>query len=229
MEEIKLSAVKREDKGKGVAHKLRQAGSIPGVIYGPEIDPFALMINTRELANLIRKHGSSNMLIKLDVEGEKKSRNVIVRELQRDPVDGGFTHIDLYQVSPKKKLHLTTSIRLTGTPEGVKLGGILQHIIRELDISCLPGNIPDHVEVDVTALNIGDSIHVSDISIEKVEILTNPSRTLATVVPPTVIKKTVEEEAAEAEAAAEEEAEAAAGEGAEGEAKPEEGAEDKKE
>ncbi len=227
MEEIKLSAVKREDKGKGAAHKIRQAGSIPGVLYGPEINPFALMISSRELATLIRKHGSSNMLIKLDVEGEKKTRKVIVRELQRDPVNGEFKHIDLYQVSPKKKLHLTTRVKLIGTPEGVKLGGILQHIIRELDISCLPGDIPDHVDVDVSALDIGDSIHVSNISIDKVDILTNPARTVVTVVPPTVIKKTVEEEAAEAEAAAEEAAEAAAEEGAEGEAKTEERAEEK--
>jgi large subunit ribosomal protein L25 len=233
MEEVLLTAVKREDTGKGVARKLRQNGSIPGVLYGPDVKSFAVLLDSRELTTLFRRLGTANRLINLTVGDEKRKRKVIIRELQRDPVNGHIRHIDLYQVSMKKKINMTTEVKLTGTPEGVKLGGILQHIIRDLDISCLPSDIPDQVEIDVSALEVGDSIHVSDISVEKVDILTNPARTIVTVVPPTVIKKTAEEEAAEAEAEAEA-AEAAEGEeGEEGEAAPadekkEESAEEKK-
>jgi large subunit ribosomal protein L25 len=216
MEEIVLSAEKREDTGKGVARKLRQAGSTPGVLYGPEADPCSLYVNTRELATLLRRRSGYSALINLKINGEDDNRKVIIRELQRDPVSGEVEHLDLYQVSMKKKLNLTTNVILKGTAAGVKLGGIMQHIIRELDIACLPVDIPDHIEVDVSEMEIGDSIHVSDISMDKVDILTNPARTLATVVPPTVIKTAAEEaEEVEGEEAVEGE------EVAEGEEKPE--------
>lgn len=225
MEAIRLSAEKREEVGKGAARKIRVNGQIPAVLYGPETKPRPLAVNSRELAALLRTHGGSSRLINLNIDGEKRSRKVIIRELQRDPVRGDLEHIDLYQVSMKKKLTMTAPISLTGTPEGVKLGGIMQHVIRELDIACLPSDIPDRIEVDVSALEIGDSIHVRDLSVGTVDILTNPARTIVTVVPPTVIK--VEEPVA-AEVA--EEAEVAEGEeAAEAEAKPEDKAETKAE
>jgi large subunit ribosomal protein L25 len=216
MAEIKLSAEKRERIGKGAARKLRKTGCIPGVLYGPEIEPANVIVKTLELAGLLRAHGNAKRLIDLTLDGENGGRKVIIRELQRDPITGDFRHVDLYQVSMTKRLHLTARVRLVGTPAGVKLGGIMQHIIRDLDIACLPSDIPDRVEVEVSDLEIGDSVHVSDISIDKVEILTNPARTIVTVVPPTVIKTAAEEAA---EAAPEEEA---VEEVAEGEAKPEE-------
>ena len=218
MEEIKLTAERRDGVGKGVARKLRADGRIPGVIYGPETDSFPVSINTKNFAALLRSQGGTGKLIDLAVDGEDTPRKVIVRELQRDPVTGAFEHVDLYQVSMKKKLNMTARIHLVGTPEGVKLGGILQHVVRELDIACLPMDIPDRIELDVSKLEIGDSIHVSDIEVDKVDVLTNPTRTVVTVVPPTVIK--VAEEIAAAEG---EEAEAAEGEAVEGEAAPAEG------
>ena len=232
MEEIKLTAERRDDVGKGVARKLRADGKLPGVIYGPETEAFPVAVNARDFATMIRTQGGTGKLIDLTVNGEETPRKVILRELQRDPVTGNFEHVDLYQVSMKKKLNMTAKITLVGTPEGVKLGGILQSIIRELDIACLPMDIPDKVELDVSALEIGDSIHVSDISVDKVDILTNPARTVVTVVPPTVIKVAEPEEVAEGEEgeAVEGEGEAAEGEAApaEGEAKKEEGGEEKK-
>ncbi len=221
MEAIKLTATKREGTGKGDARKLRATGFIPGILYGPEIDPAPISVNALELGALYRQQGTSSRLINLDFNGEKNGRMVIIREVQRDPVTGVFRHVDLYQVSMTKKLNITARIQLVGTPAGVKLGGILQHILRDIEISCLPSDIPDRIEIDVSALEIGDSIHVRDISMEKVDILANPTRAIATVVPPTVVKTAAEEaaEAAEAEAA---EVEAVEGEeAAEGEAKPE--------
>jgi large subunit ribosomal protein L25 len=220
METIKLTAAKREGAGKGDARKLRATGFIPGILYGPEIEPAPISVNALELGAMFRQQGSSSRLINLDFNGEKNGRMVIIREIQRDPVTGVFRHIDLYQVSMTKKLNITARITLVGTPAGVKLGGILQHIIRDLDIYCLPSDIPDKIEVDVSELEIGDSVHVKDIVLDKVEILSNPTRAVATVVPPTVVKTAAEEAAEEAEA--EEGEEIAEGEeAAEGEVKEE--------
>jgi large subunit ribosomal protein L25 len=209
MDEIKLIAERRDGVGKGTARKLRARGLMPGVVYGPETESQPVSINIKELAALLRAQGGTGKLIDLNLNDEKEPRKVIIRELQREPVTGGYEHVDFYQVSMKKKLNMTVRVHLTGTPEGVKLGGILQHILRDLEIACLPIDIPDRIELDVSKLEIGDSIHVSHIQLDKVDILTPPVRTIVTVVPPTVIKV----------------AEAAAGEGAEGEAAEGEAAE----
>ncbi|PKK84202.1 MAG: 50S ribosomal protein L25 [candidate division Zixibacteria bacterium HGW-Zixibacteria-1] len=209
MDEIKLIAERRDGVGKGTARKLRARGLMPGVVYGPETEAQPVSINIKELAALLRAQGGTGKLIDLNLNDEKEPRKVIIRELQREPVTGGYEHVDFYQVSMKKKLNMTVRVHLTGTPEGVKLGGILQHILRDLEIACLPIDIPDRIELDVSKLEIGDSIHVSYIQLDKVDILTPPVRTIVTVVPPTVIKV----------------AEAAAGEGAEGEAAEGEAAE----
>jgi len=229
MEEIKILAERRDGVGKGVARKLRADGKLPGVIYGPDTESFSVSINAKDFAAMIRTQGGAGKLIDLAVNGEDKTRKVILRDLQRDPVSGKFEHVDFYEVSMKKKLNMTAKITLVGTPEGVKLGGILQSIIRELEIACLPMDIPDKIELDVSALEIGDSLHVSDIHVEGIDVLTDLARTVVTVVPPTVIKVAEPEEGEVAEGE-EAEGEAAEGEEAEGEgeAKKEEGGEEKK-
>lgn len=221
MKEITLVAEKREGRGKGASHRVRRDGSIPGIIYGPEIEPVTVAVKTNELSNLIRREGRTNMLIDLNVGGENSPRKVIIRELQRDPVTGSPKHIDLYQVSLKRKLNLAVTVNLIGIPDGVKnAGGILQQVRREIEIDCLPTAIPDNIEIDVSEMNIGDSIHVEDISIEGVEIITEQRLTIATVVPPTVIK-VAEEVAVEGEEGEEGEEVEEGAEPAEGEAKPE--------
>ncbi|MBN2226540.1 MAG: 50S ribosomal protein L25 [candidate division Zixibacteria bacterium] len=221
MKEVRLTAEKRDGIGKGVARQSRLNGYIPGVVYGPETESFPITMKATELDAFLRHHGHSNVLIDLDIDGMPGERKVLIRELQRDPVRGTPRHVDMYQVSMKKRINLSIGIELVGMPEGVKLGGILQHIIRELDIACLPTDIPDNVQLDVSELQIGDSLHVSDITIDKVEILANPKRTVVTVVPPTVVKT---EEPKAAEGAGEEgaAAEGETAEGAEGEGKKEE-------
>ncbi len=220
MNEIVLNAEKRETIGKESSHKVRGAGNIPGVLYGPEIEATPITVNVRELGGLIRKEGRTNMLIDLNLgEGGGNGRKVIIRELQRDPVTGAIHHVDLYQVALDRKLNMMVSVHLTGTPRGVKdAGGILQQTRREIEISCLPADIPNRIELDVSELEIGDSMHVSDIELPGAEIITDKKLTLCTVVPPTVIKAATTE-AEEAEEAEGEEAEGEAAEGAEGEAK----------
>ena len=225
MKEIVLTAHPRETQGKGAARKIRQGGNIPGILYGPEVKPLNISLNGADLATLIRHEKRTNMLIDLNLGEEKKPRKVIIRELQRDPITGVFEHVDFYQVSMKKKINLAVRVQLVGLASGVKnSGGIMEHVTREIEIACLPTDIPEKVEVDISALEIGDSVHVRDLKIEKVEILTDLDQTVATVVPPTIIKVEVPVAAVPAEG------EAVEGEAAEGEAKAEgaEGAEGKK-
>ncbi len=228
MKEIRLTAETRQSIGKENARKVRRTGMIPGILYGPEIEPLPLSLKTSDLAGLIRHEGRTNMLLDLDLANDKKARKVIIRELQRDPVTGAFKHVDLYQVSMKKKLHLSVHVYLTGTPAGVKsAGGILEHVTRDIEIACLPSDIPERVEIDVSALEIGDSVHVGNLKVDNVDILTDLRQTIATLVPPTVIKTEAAPAAAEAvegaEAAPAEGEEAAAAEGEAGK-KPEEAA-----
>ncbi|MCX6826561.1 MAG: 50S ribosomal protein L25 [candidate division Zixibacteria bacterium] len=223
MQEIKLMAETREGVGKERSRKLRRTGVVPGILYGPETKPLPLVVKSGELSGLIRHHGRTNMLIDLGLNNETATCKVIIRELQRDPVSGQYCHIDFYQVSMKKKLHLSALVHLTGLASGVKnSGGIMEHVTREIEIACLPSDIPEKIEIDISALEIGDSIHVRDLKVDKVDILTDLGQTIATVVPPTIIKtETVAAPTAEEAAAAEEAGKLAEGETAEGETKAE--------
>ena len=213
MKEVALTVVPREGKGKGPARQTRMVGFIPGVIYGPETQPESIKVENRAFNAAWKLAGSGSVIFSLD-KGGKKTK-VLIRELQRDPVTSNVIHVDFHAISMTKPIHLSIPIFLVGTPVGVKTeGGILQATMREIEISCLPTDIPEHVEINVEHLHIGDSLHIRDISIPKVKILEEPDTTLAVVSAPTVLK-TVEEEAAEALAAAEA---AAAAPGAEGEA-----------
>jgi large subunit ribosomal protein L25 len=222
MKELNLTVQKREGTGKGPNRRLRQNGDVPAIVYGPETQPIAVRVNFRTLYRLM--HGTPlNTLINLDIEGEGgPARKVIIRELQKDPVSGDLVHIDFHSVAMDKPITVTVPVNLVGLPLGVKtFGGIVEHIQRDVTISCLPAHIPEEVTLDISELNIGESLHVSNLKIENATILDEGTRTLVTVVAPTVVKSAAEEAAAAAEGEAAE-GEAAEGEaGAEGEAKAE--------
>ena len=227
MKEIVLAAEAREGVGKGPARQARRDGRIPAVIYGPESEPKAIAVDQRAMKAVIRAAAGSSTLMDLDVDGKKNK--VIMREVQRDPVTSEIIHIDFHAVSMTKPINVAIPIQVTGTAIGVKRdGGILQTNMREIEISCLPDKIPEHIEVDVTELAIGDSIHVENLTLPSdVNVISDASRTVLVIGAPTVVK-TDEPAAEEGEAEGEEGAEAPAEEGAE--AKPAEAAEgDKKE
>lgn len=209
MERFELIVHKRELLRKGGARKLRSQGLIPAVFYGPQTPSTAVAVSRRDIIRVL-EHGQ-NVLINLriaDGKGKKgESGHVaVVKELQMDPVKGVPIHADFFEISMEEKMAVEVPIRLIGKPEGTKIGGVLEQIRRELEIECLPKDLPAYIEVDVGHLNIGDSIHVQDITVEKVKVLTEPHLTLATVVPPTVEKEPEPE--AVAEEIEEEEAEA---------------------
>jgi large subunit ribosomal protein L25 len=229
MSEVVLKAKTREGTGKGVARKIRAEGRIPAVVYGHKTKPINLSIDGKAFEDLFRSVSIESTVINLEVEGgPKKPMKILIREIQRHPYRDKILHLDFYQISMKEAVTVEVPISLLEVPVGVRTeGGILQHQLREVQISCLPGEIPEKIELDVSELSIGESIHVGDLKLEGVDLLSDPDGLVATVLPPTVIKEEVkpeveEEEALEPELVSkekEEEAEPAAAEG--GKAKPE--------
>jgi large subunit ribosomal protein L25 len=198
-----LNGEQRTGTGKGFVKKLRVAGRIPAIYYGRGEQPIALTVNAKEVETLIHGAASANVIVDLTVAGAAAAdRKALIREIQRDPVVGNILHLDLQHISLTEKITVEVPIELIGIPIGVKDGGgILEHVLREVEVECLPTDIPAHLEADVTALNIGDSLHVSDLKAERVTILTEADRPIATVVPPTILEEAAP--AAEGEVAAE--------------------------
>jgi len=223
MREIPITVERRSEVGKGFARRARMAGLIPGVVYGPEIDPISVSVEEREFRAAMKDVTRSSIL-NLKLNG--KETKAVLRDIQRDPVTNRVLHLDFHAISMNRPINVSIPIHFTGTPIGVKVdGGIMQTTMRELEISCLPANIPDDLTIDVAELGIGDSIHVKDIDLENVDILVEGRRTIVVISAPTVIKAEATE--AEEELAEGEEAEAvAAAEEAEG--APAEGETEKK-
>jgi len=219
-----LTAEPREGTGKGPNRKLRTAGRIPGVVYGKKRDAQAVSVDPAALDQVLRGGGAGlNTLIELSVGG--RTDTVLVKELQRHPVHGRYAHVDFYQVDLTRKITVSVPLHFIGKARGVEFGGILDHPLREIEVECLPRAIPEFVEVDVSALEIGQAVHVSDLRLpEGVEVKTDASLPVASVVVPaaeveaapteTVVEGEVPEgEAAAAAAPAEAEAEAEKGRG----------------
>jgi large subunit ribosomal protein L25 len=199
---VALTSARRAGTGKGTARKLRAAGRIPAVFYGRGEAAIPLTVEMKDLKSAMESASGGNVIVDLRVEGEAAAdRKAIIREIQRDPVAGRILHVDFQHISLTEKITVEVPVVLVGTPTGVKDGGgILETLLREVEVECLPTDIPAHIDVDVSALGIGDSIHVGDLKAERITIVTDPDRTVATVVPPTVLEEAKPaEEAAAAE------------------------------
>ncbi len=183
-----LSAEPREQRGKGGSRKLRSAGRIPAVVYGHGETTRSLTVDGRELERLFAHIHRENTVINLKITGEKAEVRALVREVQSHPARGNILHVDFYQVHAGERITVEVPIHLIGTAAGVKAGGILQHSLNQLEIACLADQIPDEIRIDVTGLEIGDSIHVNDLVLpEGVESLVDGHRSVASVIPPTVV------------------------------------------
>lgn len=205
MERPVLPAEIREGIGKGRARKLRAKGLVPAIFYGPRTQSISLVIDAKELAKTLQTEAGENVLIDLDIrKGDRSERKVVMmKDVQIDPLQGTALHTDFYEVVMDEMIIVEVPIHLVGKPEGTKMGGILEQVRRVIQIQCLPGDIPKRIDVDVSSLKIGDSIHVQEIQMEKVKILSDANLTIATVVPPVVEEKVVEEVVAEAAEGAE--------------------------
>lgn len=178
-----LKAVLRQSAGKGTARKLRAAGQVPAVLYGHGEKPRPLSVNAHELGLLIASVNVENTLVRLDIDGEGM-QDVLLREVQMHAYKPEALHVDFFHVNAKETLHVKIPVRLTGTPVGVHTdGGILDHVLYDLEVECLPGNIPDGVEIDVSNLALGESVRVGDIPPrEGVKFLQDAELPIASVV-----------------------------------------------
>jgi large subunit ribosomal protein L25 len=161
-----LAVEVRSDTGKGVARKLRAVGRIPAVLYGHGNASVSLSIQAKDLDTLLKtSHAGLNTLIDLEGDSAVAGKVVLIKELQRHSVAGTLSHADFFEIDATAKIHVSVPIKLEGIPEGVKLGGVLEHMMREIDLLCLPNAIPDSLEVDVSGMNQNESLHVSDLTL----------------------------------------------------------------
>jgi large subunit ribosomal protein L25 len=208
MPEIVVAAQNRTETGKNVNRRLRSQGKIPGVVYGSGKDPVRVAVSPKEITAILRSASGENTLFDLDLGGSR--RRVILKEFQLEPVKGQLLHADFYEVALDKVLQVNVHVDVQGTPVGVKVqGGILDFVTRELEVECLPADIPEKITIDVSQLEMGKHIRVADITAPpKVKILTEADVVIVHVVAP----RAEEAAAATAEAAPAEGAEAAAAE-----------------
>lgn len=182
--QVSIAAGSRTTTGKGAARTVRRAGKVPAVIYGHSRDPEALLLDAAALGRALQGATAATML-DVTVDGRAPVR-ALIREVQRDPVrSSNILHVDFYEVRADEKITVSVPVHLKGIPDGVRnFGGVLDHMRRELEIEVFPGDLPDSIDVDVTALAIGHSIFVRDIHLERAEILDDPDQPVATVAAP---------------------------------------------
>jgi len=204
MAEIVLSAENRESRGKGPARRLRTKGLIPAVVYGGTSDPESVAVDPKTLLRVLKSESGRNTILSLDFGGGKKT-SAILKSWQVDPIKERFLHADFFRIAMDVAIRVTVPIRTQGEARGVKVdGGILELIMRSVEVECLPGDIPEHIDIDVSNLRIHDALRVSDLPPNaKVKVLQAAEQVLVHVI-------SVKEEAAPTPGAAEGEAAAAA-------------------
>lgn len=184
MEQIELLAQSRAEFGKGPARRLRSTGRVPAVLYGAGIDGSEVMsLDYKELSKVLHTEAGRNVLINLDIDGSGKPRLVMFKEIVRHPLKETIQHVDLYVVSVENTIVVEVPIHLTGKAEGVVLGGILQQELRKVKVECLPTNIPEAIDYDITELIIGQTIHIGDLQLpEGVSAHDDPAGTIVSIV-----------------------------------------------
>jgi large subunit ribosomal protein L25 len=181
-----LTATRRDDTGKGVARKLRASGQIPAVIYGHNREPQSLVVPSRELERLLDHISAGSTVIDLDIGGT--TARTLIREIQRHPFKRQILHVDFQELVAGETVTVEVPLVIVGTAEGVRVGGgTLDLVLREVEVECDPGNIPNHIDVDVTNLTIGHSIHVGDLTLPAgVTMITDAEQTIAVCSAPRV-------------------------------------------
>ena len=185
--ETKLQAEKRDETGKGVARRLRADGRVPGVLYGQGVEPVALSVDAREMFHILHGAAGANALVDLVVDGSEHL--VLAREIQRDYIHNSLIHIDFLAVSRTQAITVNVPVVETGEAAGVKEGGVVEHHLREVAVECFPQDVPDQIEIDITEIELGDMVHVSDlVAPEGVTILTNLEDAVLSIITPAVLR-----------------------------------------
>ncbi len=209
MDFLNINANTRTTKGNGPARALRRQGQIPAILYGPDNAPTPIAVNTHDLELLLKSSPSGQIFVNLAIDsgGERKA---LLKELQRHPVSGQYIHADFYEVAMDRKIRVRVPVTTRGKSHGVEMGGMLQIIRRELEVLCLPNDIPETIEIDITGLDMGESIHVEDVPLAgEVEIPHEVNFTVLTILSGRKVEEEAVEEGEEVELEETEEAEAA--------------------
>jgi large subunit ribosomal protein L25 len=209
-ERVRLEVKERDVCGSEVSRRLRREGFIPGVLYGSG-DPRPFYVGERELRRALGGQQGTHAILDVVVDGTKKEHHAVLKDYQLDPVRSALLHVDLHEVRLDRPIQAQVAVELLGEAAGVKLGGLLSQIIREITVEALPMSMPEHLEIDVSALEIGDSVRVSDLAVpEGATIIEDPESVVAAVVAPRRVELPEDEvlEEAEGEEGALEEGEA---------------------
>lgn len=184
--EMVVDVSPRQGTGKNESRRVRAAGLVPGVVYGGGRDPVAVTVDPRKIIDILRSESGENTLFTLKLGGTDAKRVVMIRDYQRDPVKGRLVHVDFVRVDLTKMIEVKVPIHVIGTPIGVKLeGGLLDNVIREVSVSCLPSEIPGFVEIDASEVHVGQHLSIRDIKIsDKIKILDDPDHTVLVVALP---------------------------------------------
>jgi len=183
-----LKAEVREGTGKGVARKLRQAGRLPAVVYGRDMESIHLSLDTHDTEYLFRNISVDNTIIELDIEGEKETHQTLVREIQTHPWKAHVMHVDFLRIQKGVAVEMDVPLHLNGIPVGVRIGGgVIEQVIHDLPIRCIPSAIPESIEVDISHMDLNDVLHVADITFaEGIEVMVAPERTICSIAQPKI-------------------------------------------
>ncbi len=189
MQKVVLKAEKRAEIGKGGARNLRRHGMLPAVLYAAGSST-PIKIQGKEISKLMASGGGEHVLINIELSDDKRGKKdhwALVKDYQLDPIRNELLHVDFLEISLEKKIKITIPVMITKEPMGIKKGGIMQQLMRDIEIECLPTQIPDGIEVDVSSLDIGHSLHVSDLAVkEGIKIISDPKEVILTVTAPVV-------------------------------------------
>jgi large subunit ribosomal protein L25 len=193
--QVKLTAQRREATGRSAMRKLKARGIVPAIVYGAKDKPQPLQVSRRDISLMLSHASGENILVELEIAGEKGSRMAMIQEIQHSPVGGDVLHVDFHAVSMDEKIEAGVPLEPVGIANGVKnFGGLLEQSLRTLEVECLPRDLPDKITVDVSDLNIGDSIHVRDIQLPAGVVAKTPSDlTTFSVLAPVVEEEPVAE------------------------------------
>ena len=186
MKELVVDVKGRGDLGKNESRRLRSQGQIPAIVYGARKEPVPVVVDPKKILEIIRSESGVNTIFQLNLAEKEARRHVMIKEYQVDPVKGNLIHADFVRIQMDEVIEVDVPVQVTGEAAGVKLdGGILEHVTRQVRVSCLPGDIPEHITIDVTPLKIGDALRVSDLpTSDRYRILTETDQTLVVVSPP---------------------------------------------
>src|SRR5437588_10210620 len=189
-ERVKLEVKERERRGSRDARRLRREGMIPGVLYGNGKESFAISVPERELRRVLTGAGGLHAILDVVLEGEKTTHASILKDYQQDPIRGHISHVDLQEVRLDQPIQASVTVQLVGEPAGAKEGGVLSQVQREINVEALPMEIPEHIDLDVSGMAIGDTLRVSDLrAIEGATFLDDPETVLASLAMPTRVEE----------------------------------------